>query len=148
MTRWKSVLFGMHLALKSEGRLLNSESNLRKFQSGATRESDEGKYDYEAFFSPLVLERRSTYMHKHRVQVDGNVREGDNWQRGIPLVVYMKALWRHFFDVWKLHRGLTARTDMQDALCAVMFNTEGYLHELLKQELEDAGTDHTARERA
>jgi hypothetical protein len=49
----------------------------------------------------------------------------------------MKSLWRHFHDVWALHRNVypfTEKDVMQAALCAVIFNASGYLHELLKQE--------------
>lgn len=113
---------------------------MRKFDTGATRDTDANKYDYEAFFSPLVLERRAQYMHKHRVQPDGTLRDGDNWQKGIPLAAYMKSLWRHFMDIWKGHRGLQTYSDPEDrammieAICAAMFNLEGYLHELLKED--------------
>ena len=43
----------------------------RQFSTGATRDTDEGKYDYEGFFSPLVLERYGEYMNKHRQQSAG-----------------------------------------------------------------------------
>lgn len=119
-------------------------SKVRKFETGATRDNDDGKHDYEAFFSPIVFEERGKYMQRHRIQPDGVLREGDNWQQGIPFSAYMKSLWRHFFDVWKIHRGYQARTDMKDALCAVIFNAEGYLHELLKKELEDGKRERGA----
>lgn len=112
---------------------------MRKFDSGATRDSDEGKYDYEGFFSPLVLERRAAYMHKHRVQVDGTLRDSDNWQKGMGLTVYMKSAWRHFMDWWKGHRADEAEAT-EEAICALMFNAEGYLHELLKARSEGVDT--------
>jgi hypothetical protein len=64
------------------------------------------------------------------------VRDGDNWQKGIPLDVYMKSMWRHFMDVWTMHRGLDdfgAQASLEESLCAVLFNAMGYLHELLKE---------------
>lgn len=105
---------------------------MRLFDTGATRDTDESKHDPEGFLSPLVMERFMEYMSKHRIQADGNVRDSDNWQRGIPIPVYMKSLWRHFFDVWKEHRGFPSREGIEDALCACMFNTMGMLHEILK----------------
>jgi hypothetical protein len=39
---------------------------MRQFISGATRDSEEGKFDYEGFYSPLVIKRFSQYMNKHR----------------------------------------------------------------------------------
>lgn len=106
---------------------------MRTFDTGATRDSDEGKLDYEGFFSPLVVERYAQYMHKHRKQSDGNLRDSDNWQKGIPLTAYMKSGWRHFVDWWFEHRGLPSREGIEDALCGVLFNAMGYLHEILKK---------------
>lgn len=110
---------------------------IRTFESGATRDRDTDKIDYEGFLSSLVLERFGQYMHKNRKQSDGQLRASDNWQKGIPLEAYMKSMWRHFLDVWMCHRGehtFTKETgQMEEALCAVIFNASGYLHELLKQ---------------
>lgn len=106
---------------------------MRKFKGGATRHIDNDKYDYEGFFSPLVLERRAQYMHKNRLQADGKIRGADNWQKGIPKDQYMKSAFRHFMDVWKGHRGILIKPVLIEALCALMFNLEGYLHELLKK---------------
>ena len=108
-------------------------SKIRTFESGATRDTDEGKYDYEGFLSPLVLERYAEYMHKHRVQADGKLREADNWQKGIPKDAYMKSAFRHFMDWWKEHRGLKSREGIEDALMALLFNVMGYAHAILKE---------------
>lgn len=104
-------------------------ANMRKFESGATRNSDESKLDFEGFLSPTALEHFAEYMNKNRVQADGNIRDSDNWQKGIPLDSYMKSMFRHFFDVWKAHRGLETPEDMITNLSALMFNVQGYLHE-------------------
>jgi hypothetical protein len=104
----------------------------RTFATGATRDVDTDKPDYEGFLSPLVIEEYGRYMHHHRHMKDGSFRDSDNWQRGIPRDAYMKSAWRHFFDWWKLHRGLTARDTLKRTLCAVIFNASGYLHEVLK----------------
>jgi hypothetical protein len=114
---------------------------MRQFDSGATRDTDQGKNDYEGFLSPLVIERYGNYMTKHRKQADGSLRDSDNWQKGIPKNVYMKSLWRHFMDMWFLHRG-HKRFDKQrqeditidEAICAILFNVMGYLHEYLKEQ--------------
>lgn len=119
---------------------------VREFGTGATRDLDANKLDFEGFLSPLVLERYAEHMHKARRMPDGSMRESDNWQLGIPLVVYMKSLFRHFFSVWKLHRGLpvtevvrgeTITKDLETELCAVLFNTSGMLHEVLKDKRND-----------
>ncbi len=114
-------------------------AKVRKFNTGATRDSEEGKLDYEGFLSPLALERYAKYMHSHRKQSDGQMRASDNWQKGIPLDAYMKSLWRHLVEVWTLHRKPTFDLDeeaQEEALCAVIFNAFGYLHEVKKAQGE------------
>ncbi len=104
---------------------------MRHFDTGATRDTDEGKLDYEGFLSPIVLKRFAEYMHEHRKQADGNLRASDNWQKGIPVSAYMKSMWRHFADVWLAYRGEAIPGTYEDALCALLFNTMGILHERL-----------------
>lgn len=116
------------------------EKNLmRQFETGATRNSDVGKNDYEGFLSPLVIEEYGNYMTKHRKQADGKLRDSDNWQKGIPITAYMKSAWRHFIDIWFIHRGYKRydildghEITLKEALCATLFNLMGYLHEVLK----------------
>jgi len=109
-----------------------TENQMRTFASGATRNVDINKLDYEGFLSPLVLKRYAQYLHKHRKQADGNMRASDNWQKGIPLDTYMKSAFRHFMDLWAQHRGFAGEEDMEDSICAVLFNVMGYLHERIK----------------
>lgn len=107
---------------------------MREFKSGATRDDETGKLDYEGFFSPIVLKAYAEYMQKHRKQSDGKLRDSDNWQKGIPKEVYMKSLWRHLMDLWLEHRHYKSRAGIKDALYGVIFNSMGYLFELLKEE--------------
>lgn len=105
---------------------------IRKFTTGATRNNDADALDYEGFLSPIVLKRFAEYMHKHRFQADGSMRSSDNWQKGIPRNAFMKSLWRHFQDLWLIHRGHSgAREGIENTLCALLFNVQGYLHEVL-----------------
>lgn len=112
---------------------------IRTFESGATRNTDANRIDPEAFMSPAVLELFSNYMNRNRTQADGSIRDGDNWQKGIPRTAYMKSMWRHFLDVWKNHRGLSTPEDQLTNLMGLMFNVMGYAYELL-QENGNAGT--------
>lgn len=105
---------------------------IRKFETGATRDSEVGKPDYEGFLSSIVLKRYGEYMSKHRVQSDGSLRNSDNWQKGIPKDQYMKSLLRHVESMWLEHRGFESQDELEEAICAVLFNTMGYLHETLK----------------
>ena len=114
---------------------------MRKFATGATRDSDATKNDYEGFLSPLVIEEYGNYMTIHREQADGQLRDSDNWQKGIPKESYMKSMWRHFLDVCLIHRGYKRfdpktgkRITLKGALCALFFNVQGYLHEILKED--------------
>lgn len=116
-------------------------NEVRKFETGATRSSDVGRDDPEGYLSPLVIDRYNQYMTKHRVQTDGGVRDSDNWQKGMPLTTYMKGAWRHFHHWWTRHRGFLVRdplaaADMEEDLCALLFNVQGYLHTLVKERLE------------
>ena len=99
----------------------------RVFPTGATRDSDTDKYDYEGFLAPGVIERYAAYMHRHRVQLDGTLRASDNWQQGIPRDAYVKSMFRHFMAVWMGHRNGCVN---DDDLCALLFNVFGYLFEL------------------
>jgi hypothetical protein len=120
------------------------ENEMREFDSGATRDSDDSKLDYEGFLSPYTLRRYAEYMNKHRIQADGKPRDSDNWQKGIPLTAYMKSLWRHLIEAWTLHRSGSPQAhypralyEMEEALCAIIFNASGYLHEMMKPKIEE-----------
>lgn len=107
---------------------------MRKFDTGATRDTDENKLDFDGFLSPLVLHRYAEYLNEHRTQADGKLRDSDNWQKGIPLAVYMKSAFRHFFYWWAYYRktGIVVKENVEESLCGLLFNTMGYLHEYLK----------------
>jgi len=122
---------------------------MRTFDTGATRDSDDTKLDYEGFLSPVALKRYAMYLNEHRIQADGKMRDSDNWQKGIPLDTYMKSMFRHFMDLWFRHRGYCVFDDRdtheitsEEALCAVIFNAFGYLHELLSKQRTPADYAH------
>lgn len=120
----------------------SSEDKIRKFDTGATRSADAMRDDPEGYLSPLVIDRYNEYMTKHRQQPDGSVRMSDNWQKGMPLPSYMKGAWRHFLHWWTRHRGFPVRdpgaaVDIEEDLCALLFNVQGYLHETIKKRLGD-----------
>ena len=109
-------------------------AHMRQFDTGATRNDLDEKYDYEGFLSPQVLWRFGQYMHEHRQQLDGTLRASDNWQLGIPKDEYIKSAFRHFMVWWWAHRntGMLTNKAIEDALCALLFNIQGYLHETIK----------------
>ena len=115
---------------------------MRSFETGATRDHAEGKLEYEECLSPIALEAYAEYMLECSIQSDGKKRPGDNWQKGIPIEAYMDSLLRHVFDLWKLHRGYETKDRLtgepitiRKALCAILFNAFGYLHEYIKKEI-------------
>jgi hypothetical protein len=115
------------------GGIMNNTKKIRTFETGATRDSDQDKFDFDGFLSPSVIKRYAEYMHKHRYQADGTLRSSDNWKKGIPIEQYMKSMWRHFFDVWTLYSKGDIKTEVaEEALCALLFNVSGMLHEVLR----------------
>jgi hypothetical protein len=81
------------------------------------------------------------YLGKHRLQPDGSYRDFDNWKKGIPQEIYHSSGGRHFFDTWLLTEGYTTEdnhgpVDLEDALCAQLFNIMGRLHEMLKVKVD------------
>jgi len=117
------------------------EDAMRRFDTGATRDTDAGKLDYTGFLSPAVLRRYAAYMHQHRTQPDGTLRAPDNWKKGIPLDAYRASLGRHFMDAWLQDEGWETDTTDEDTLCAIMFNAMGWLHELLKRRAQQGGSN-------
>jgi hypothetical protein len=119
------TLIGPEKACKREG---------RHFETGAYRDGEEDKFDYHGFLSPVVLEAYARYMHKHRLQSNGELRASDNWKRGIPREVYIESLLRHVMALWLWHDGLAdpSMDTAEDALGGILFNTMGYYHELIE----------------
>lgn len=104
---------------------------MRHFNTGATRDSDEGKLHYKGFLSTKALGWFAEYMESHRTQADGSVRAPDNWKKGIPLDAYEDSLTRHFME-WldALEDGDYSRADA--VAPALFFNLQGWMHERVK----------------
>lgn len=136
--------------------MTQEKDGVRSFTTGATRSAEGDKFDYEGFLSPLVIERFGAYMHKHRKQADGTLRASDNWQKGMPISAYIKSLFRHFVTSWSLHRQywqqefaiITPETygEQEDNLCAILFNAQGALHEILKHKRANLAKDRIVLE--
>ncbi len=109
----------------------------RKFETGATRSGDRGKLDFEGAMSPLVVKAFGEYMNFCRHMPDGSERASDNWQKGIPGDAYMKSAFRHFVDWWMWHRTDDDEINIVFTLCAILFNVQGYLHEILDGQPRD-----------
>lgn len=123
---------------------MRDDGKVRTFHTGATRDTSMDKLEPYGFISPIVMYRFSQYMHKHRLQKDGTMRSSDNWQKGIPVSVYIHSLIRHVLDLWMVVSGHSARFDpdvqnVEEIACAILFNVQGLLHELIQgRDLDEA----------
>jgi len=118
-------------------RFKDSFSMPRIFETGSSRNSDEGKLDYAGFNAPIVEWIFAQYMHKHRFLEDGTMRASDNWQKGFPQEEILKSLVRHVKDLELIAAGynLTEHgkdVSMTDVLCAIRFNTNAYILSIVK----------------
>lgn len=120
-------------------------AEIRTFDTGATRSPTNDKLAYSRFMDSRVIKRYCEYLHKHRTQTDGQVREPDNWKQGIPAESYVDSMYRHFMDVWLFEQGYYNDTleDQETALCALMFNAQGLLFEILKDKERGNARIHT-----
>jgi hypothetical protein len=106
---------------------------IRRFETGATRDQDANKLNFEGFEAAIVRQRYAEYMHGHRQQSDGSMRDADNWQKGFPITSCMESMARHFQDVCLEYDGYPSRGGLEDALCAVIFNAKAYLLAVLRE---------------
>ena len=125
----------------------------RTFSTGATRDTEKGKPRYGGFLSPLVIKRFGYYMNRHRTLADGTLRASDDWKKGMPQREYLESLFRHFVEAWRLfekkeellskgkemssgdmERCHQLKEALENALCGMIFNDQGWLHELLKED--------------
>lgn len=78
---------------------------VRKLESGAIRDTDNGKFEYFGFMHPLNDYSFSRYMHNHRFMADGSMRDSNNWWAGFGLDVCLHSLVRHVEDLKLIYAG-------------------------------------------
>lgn len=105
---------------------------LRTFDTGANRNSSDGKYDYAGFNNPLVDLSYAKYMHQHRKLEDGTLRDSDNWQKGIPPPELLKSFLRHVEDVRLIMMGVEViengkKVTLEHALNGCKFNNNALI---------------------
>ena len=112
------------------------DGSVRTFAGGATRDTTVDKHDFAGFLSVMVLRRFGEYMHKHRKQSDGQLRDSDNWKKGMPRRVFAESLLRHALDVVGYITDdddrVISQDDLEEALMALIFNAQGLAREVLK----------------
>jgi hypothetical protein len=122
-------------------------SNHRTYDTGATRDTEEGKLRFHAALSPYALAALVDYMRRHNNQAH---RCEENWKQGMPLEDYLGSDIRHTVSWWTLHDSIAGAgtllpeqlTALIDALCGDLFNAFGYLHELTKPGERQMLADH------
>ena len=114
----------------------------RVSDTGATRNSNVGKINYQGALSPVVLEAYGKYIEKHSLLPDGTIRNNKNWQKlfGTPQEhreVCIESAWRHFIDILMEHDGYESRDGIDEALGGLMFNIQAYWFSILKERREN-----------
>lgn len=131
---------------------------IRTFNSGATRDTSKGKFEFRGFRHPLCEHSFGAYMHHHRKQADGSFRDSDNWWKGWDRQISLESLIRHTLDLEALHAGFAVykerdgdaentyylhknqigdsswrSVDEEECCNAIRFGSQAYLLEVLKQ---------------
>lgn len=109
---------------------------MRKFKGGATRGNADGKINY-AHSSALAERVWCEYMHQHRIQEDGKLREPDNYKKGMDVESYRTGLAGHNKDIELLlegHKVFEKGKEVTpfDAIMASKFNLQGLIIELMR----------------
>jgi len=98
----------------------------RSFETGAVRDTDEGKESYIDSVSFLALKRYALFQ-KNACEKRGYSK--DNWRKGIPIKVYEESLMRHLQKyLSNKYEGTNIEPDV-DHLGAAFFNLQGIMHE-------------------
>lgn len=135
------------------------KDKIRVFKGGATRDTSNGKFEPLGFIHPYCDYNFCQYMHKHRLQSNGELRDSDNWQSGFGKETLAHSFTRHVEDFKLLHYGFFVYEDrnngqavrrvlneelkelppnwkqitMTDALNGCRFNSEAYKLEHFKE---------------
>jgi len=96
----------------------------RKFDTGAIRDSEEGKPDFVETISFTAHHRYAMYMtSKKKTYGEGN------FKKGIPIEAYEKSLLRHIDKYFRNKYENGNDEPNEDHLAAIRFNVDGIMHE-------------------
>jgi len=87
----------------------------RKFNTGAQRDVVVGKGRYD-LISPIMIERLAKLLQRGAEKYNDR-----NWEKGMPLSVYMDSGMRHLFKFLEGHKD-------EDHLIAAIWNLQALLH--------------------
>lgn len=106
-------------------------SKKTKFNTGAVRDSQEGKIDFVEPLSFTALHRYMGYMTEKKKKYG----EG-NFKKGIPIESYERSLMRHIDKYFRNKYENGNDEPNEDHLAAIIFNTFGIMHEEEQQKLK------------
>ena len=136
------------------------ESTTRVCESGAIRDTGDGKLEVLGFNHPFLDFKFNEYMHRHRKMADGSLRDSDNWWGGFGKKVTIQSLCRHVEDLKLLHSGYFVyefregskaerkvfkeklkelpkgyiEITIEECCCAIRFNSMAYMLDELKEQ--------------
>jgi hypothetical protein len=82
-----------------------NKAKIRTFESGAIRDSGDGKLNYYGFREPKGEQSFAKYMHEHRKMADGTLRDANNWWQGWDKEISLQSLVRHTEDLQAIRAG-------------------------------------------
>lgn len=104
---------------------------MRQFETGAVRDSEDGKEDYIETISWTAFRRYAQYMTGKK-----NKYGAGNFKKGIPIESYEKSLVRHV-QKYLANRHEDGNFEKEeDHLSAILFNVFGIIHEEEKAKTE------------
>lgn len=120
---------------------------MRKFSSGATRDSNDDKVDYLKITPAIIDHSFGQYMRRKRVQPDGSLRDFDNWQGGFGDTPEENArqcldsIDRHVKDIALILDGYTVNErgtpiSLEDSWNAIRFGSQAGLFHFIKNRKE------------
>lgn len=98
--------------------------NVRKFESGAIRDVEDGKEDFIETISWVAFRRYAQYMTSKKSKYGSG-----NFKKSIPIDSYERSLMRHVskYLINKYENGNLEK--QEDHLAAIVFNAFGIMHE-------------------
>lgn len=99
-------------------------NEVRKFESGAIRDTSNGKESYIETLSWTALKRYAQYMTAKKAKYGAG-----NFKKGIPIESYEESLVRHIQKYLENKYENGNEEKGEDHLSAIIFNTFGIMHE-------------------
>lgn len=104
---------------------------MRKFLTGAIRDSDDNKEDYTETISWLSFKRYAEYMTGKKKKYGAG-----NFKKGIPIESYEQSLMRHIQKYFaNKYEGANLEPN-EDHLSAAWFNIQGIMYEEEKTKIK------------